>query len=47
MAQVGAGGFPTFVLTAGSRMVGVPHNEFAGNPTGFADWLRQTIRSAA
>ncbi len=39
MAKVGAAGFPTFVLEVDGQLYGVPHNQFAGNAQGFADWL--------
>jgi putative protein-disulfide isomerase len=41
MQQIGAGGFPAFVLQAGEQWFAVPNQQFASNPTGFADWLRQ------
>lgn len=47
MARVGATGFPTFVLEIEGRLLGVPHHQFAGNPTGFTDWLLQATGSAA
>lgn len=41
MQQIGAGGFPAFVLQAGDQWYAVPHQQFASNPAGFAEWLRQ------
>jgi putative protein-disulfide isomerase len=39
MSQVGASGFPTFVLEIDGQRLVVPHAQFAGNPAGFAEWL--------
>lgn len=47
MARVGAGGFPTFVLEVDGQLYPVPHNNFAGNPEGFAEWLASAGRAAA
>ena len=41
MQQVGAGGFPTFVLEIDGRLFGVPHQHYAGDPAGFRGWLEQ------
>jgi putative protein-disulfide isomerase len=41
MQQIGAAGFPAFVLQIGEQWFAVPHQQFASNPAGFADWLRQ------
>ena len=43
MAQIGAGGFPAFVLQIGAQWYGVPHQQFAANAAGFADWLAQML----
>jgi putative protein-disulfide isomerase len=43
MQRIGAGGFPAFVLQMGEQWYGVPHQQFAANPAGFADWLRQML----
>jgi putative protein-disulfide isomerase len=43
MAQIGAGGFPAFVLQIGEQWFAVPHQQFASDPAGFADWLRQML----
>jgi putative protein-disulfide isomerase len=45
MNNVGAQGFPTFVLQVGDEWVAVPHNRFASNPTGFAEWLEGQLRA--
>jgi protein-disulfide isomerase-like protein with CxxC motif len=43
MQQIGAGGFPAFVLEVGEQWFGVPHQTYASDPAGFAAWLSQTI----
>jgi len=43
MQQIGAGGFPAFVLQIGDRWYAVPHQQFAAEPAAFADWLRQAL----
>lgn len=43
MAQVGARGFPTFVLEIDGQLFGVPHHRFASSPAAFAAWLREVI----
>jgi putative protein-disulfide isomerase len=43
MQQIGAGGFPAFVLEAGGQWFAVPHQRFASDPAGFAGWLSQAI----
>jgi putative protein-disulfide isomerase len=43
MQQIGAGGFPAFVLEAGGQWLAVPHQRFASDPPGFAAWLSQAI----
>ena len=43
MSDVGARGFPTFVLEVGERRFGVPHHRFASSPDAFAAWLRDEI----
>jgi putative protein-disulfide isomerase len=47
MQQIGAGGFPAFVLEAGSQWFAVPHQRFASNPAGFAEWLGQAAGQAS
>lgn len=47
MSTVGASGFPTFVLEIDGQLFGVPHNQFAGNPAGFAAWLAGAGPTAA
>jgi len=46
MQQIGAGGFPAFVLQIGEDWVGVPHQRYASDPAGFADWLSQATARA-
>ena len=43
MGQIGAGGFPAFVLEAGGQWFAVPHQRFASDPAGFAEWLSAAI----
>jgi len=43
MQQIGAGGFPAFVLEAGGQWFAVPHQRFASDPAGFAEWLSAAI----
>jgi putative protein-disulfide isomerase len=45
MNNVGAQGFPTFVLQLGDEWVAVPHNRFASTPAGFAEWLEGQLRA--
>ncbi len=45
MGQVGAGGFPAFVLQIGNRLFGVAHQRFASAPTEFGAWLRSEIEA--
>ena len=47
MAQIGAQGFPAFVLEIGDRWFGVPNREFASDPQGFASWLGQFVEREA
>jgi putative protein-disulfide isomerase len=49
MNNVGAQGFPTFVLQLGDDWFGVPHGRFAAAPAKFAEWLesRLTAHSSA
>jgi putative protein-disulfide isomerase len=46
MQQIGAGGFPAFVLEAGGQWFAVPHQRYASDPAGFAAWLSQAIAAA-
>ena len=46
MQQIGAGGFPAFVLEAGGQWFAVPHQRFASDPAGFAAWLSQAVGQA-
>ena len=39
MGRVGSNGFPTFVLELDGTLHVVPHQRFASDPPGFADWL--------
>jgi len=43
MHQIGAGGFPAFVLEVGEQRFAVPHQRFASDPAGFGAWLEQAI----
>ena len=45
MNNVGAQGFPTFVLQIGSDWLAVPHGRFASAPAKFADWLDAQLRT--
>ena len=45
MNNVGAQGFPTFVLQIGDDWFAVPHSRFASAPAKFADWLNTQLRS--
>jgi putative protein-disulfide isomerase len=46
MQQIGASGFPAFVLEAGEQWFAVPHQRYASDPAGFAGWLDQAIAPA-
>lgn len=43
MQQIGAGGFPAFVLQVGEQWFTVPNQRFASDAAGFAAWLRQML----
>jgi putative protein-disulfide isomerase len=45
MSNVGAQGFPTFVLQIGNDWFAVPHGRFASTPGKFAEWLGEQIRA--
>ena len=47
MAQIGAAGFPAFVLQIGERLFGVPHQQFAAEPAAFAGWLDRELQARA
>jgi putative protein-disulfide isomerase len=47
MAQVGAQGFPTFLLQIGGDWYPVPHSRFASSPAQFHDWLEGQIQAHA
>jgi len=47
MAQVGAQGFPMFVLQIGDDWYPVPHSRFASSPPQFRDWLDGQIKAHA
>ena len=47
MAQIGAQGFPAFVLQIGEEWYPVPHGRFASNPPQFRDWLDGQIKGHA
>ena len=45
MSNVGAQGFPTFVLQIGNDWLAVPHGHFASAPGKFAEWLDAQLRA--
>jgi putative protein-disulfide isomerase len=45
MNNVGAQGFPTFVLQIGDDWFAVPHGRFASAPAKFAEWLETQLRA--
>jgi putative protein-disulfide isomerase len=45
MNNVGAQGFPTFVLQIGDDWLAVPHGRFASTPGKFAAWLDSQLRA--
>jgi putative protein-disulfide isomerase len=45
MNNVGAQGFPTFVLQIDNDWFAVPHSRFASAPRGFAEWLDAQLRA--
>ncbi len=45
MNNIGAQGFPTFVLQIGADWFGVPHGRFAAAPAKFAEWLEAQLRA--
>jgi putative protein-disulfide isomerase len=45
MNNVGAQGFPTFVLQIGDDWLAVPHGRFASAPAKFAEWLDAQLRA--
>jgi putative protein-disulfide isomerase len=45
MNNVGARGFPTFVLQIGEDWFAVPHGRFASAPAKFAEWLDGQLRA--
>jgi len=45
MNNVGAQGFPTFVLQIGNDWFAVPHGRFASAPGKFAEWLDAQLRA--
>ena len=45
MNDVGAQGFPTFVLQLGDDWQAVPHGRFASTPAKFAEWLDAQLRA--
>jgi len=45
MNNVGAQGFPTFVLQIGDEWLAVPHARFASAPGKFAEWLDAQLRA--
>jgi putative protein-disulfide isomerase len=47
MNNVGAQGFPTFVLQIGDNWIAVPHGRFASTPVKFGEWLDAQLRANA
>ena len=47
MTNIGAQGFPTFVLQVGEDWLGVPHGRFAAAPAKFAEWLEAQLKNRA
>jgi putative protein-disulfide isomerase len=45
MNNVGAQGFPTFVLEIDNEWYAVPHGRFASTPAKFAEWLDAQLRA--
>jgi putative protein-disulfide isomerase len=45
MNDVGAQGFPTFVLQIGDDWLAVPHGRFSSTPAKFAEWLEAQVRA--
>jgi putative protein-disulfide isomerase len=45
MNNVGAQGFPTFVLQIGDDWFAVPHGRFASTPGKFAEWLDGQLKA--
>jgi putative protein-disulfide isomerase len=45
MNNVGAQGFPTFVLQIGDEWFAVPHSRFASTPERFTEWLDSQLRA--
>jgi putative protein-disulfide isomerase len=45
MSNVGAQGFPTFVLQIGNDWFAVPHGRFAPTPAKFGEWLESQLRA--
>jgi putative protein-disulfide isomerase len=45
MNNVGAQGFPTFVLQIGDEWLAVPHGRFASAPAKLAEWLEAQLRA--
>ena len=47
MQQIGAGGFPAFVLQIDEQWFAVPHRQFAADAPEFAEWLRHMLTQHA
>jgi len=47
MQQIGAGGFPAFVLQIGDQWYAVPHQQYSSNAAGFGEWLSQATSQSA
>ena len=47
MQQIGANGFPTFLLQIADQWFAVPNRQFASDAEGFAGWLSEMLRRHA
>ena len=47
MGNIGAQGFPVFVLQIGDDWYAVPHGRFAAAPARFAEWLEAQLAGRA
>jgi putative protein-disulfide isomerase len=47
MQQIGAGGFPAFVLQIGEQWFAVPNRQYASDADGFAGWLGRMLNEHA
>ena len=47
MERLGLRSFPSFVLERGPELIGLPHDEFYGRPTAFADAVAEAAKHGA